>query len=159
MSNEFKTIETQEQLNEIIGERLRKAEEKAETKAAEKFQGWTSPEELEKIKASFNDEIKKLNEAISATDTLRAEKEQAIAERDQSRADLAKTRIAVEAGIGLKHVGRIQGANEEEWKADAEILAKDFAKNSAAPIGGAEPVMTDSTNAMWAKLASDLTEK
>lgn len=142
MSNEFKIIETQEQLNEVIGERLRKAEEKAEAKAAEKFKDWTSPEELEKIRGTFNDEIKKLNETISAGDTLRAEKDQAVAERDQYRTDLEKTRIAIEAGLGMKYADRLKGTTEEEWKKDAEALAKDFGRANTAPLGGAEPVIT-----------------
>ena len=50
--SEFTVIETQEQLDKVIGERIRRAEESAAAKAAEKYQDYsavkTQNEELTK---------------------------------------------------------------------------------------------------------------
>ena len=135
----FEVIETQEQLDAIIGERIKRAGERAEAKAAEKYNGWTSPEELDKIKETFNTEIAALKETT-------AKQKEALKESEKTRTDLAKTRIAITAGLDIKYADRLQGENEEEWKKDAEALAKDFTVAHQAttppPLGASEPEIT-----------------
>lgn len=138
--SDFKIIETQEQLNEVIGERLKKAAEKAE----EKFSGWTSPESLEKIRADYEAKIKALEEAAAGVQTKLDEKDAKIAEGEKYRTDLEKTRIALAAGLKVEYAERLQGETAEEWKKDAETLAKDFAAaNVIAPLGSSEPDITE----------------
>lgn len=146
--SDFKPIETQEQLNEVIGERLKKAAEKAE----EKYAGWTSPEGVEKIKADiqaeYDSKIKALEEAAAGVQTTLDEKDAKIAEGEKYRTDLEKTRIALAAGLKIEYAERLQGETAEEWKKDAQALAKDFAAaNAVAPLGSAEPDITQEASA------------
>ena len=129
---EFKPIETQEQLNELIGERIKKIEARAAQEAAEKYAGF--------------DDLKKQNEDLKAQiQTLQdaaAETSKKLEESAKYKTDLVKTRIALTAGLKMDYADRLRGNNEEEWKADAEALAKDFAaaKKISVPLGDPEPV-------------------
>ena len=80
---EFTVINTQEEFNERIKERLQRE--------AEKYEKYTSPEDLEKINAEHKKEIDKLNETITTH-------KKDIADRDAKikgyETDSAKTRIA-----------------------------------------------------------------
>ena len=132
MANLEKAITTQEELDAVIGERLKRAKEK--------YSGWTSPEDLQKIQEEHRAEIKKLQDAASETQKTIEEKDKTIAEGAKYRTDLEKTRIALAAGLDIKFADRLRGENEEEWKKDAEDLAKDFvAAHSAVPLGNPDP--------------------
>ena len=132
----FTVIETQEQFDAAISERLKRAKESFE----EKYAGYKSPEELKKITDQYDERIRSLEEAAAATQQTISEKDAKIAEGDKYRADLAKTRIAVNSGLDIKYADRLRGETEEEWKQDAEELAKDFkAARTVAPIGNPEP--------------------
>ncbi|MBR2759649.1 MAG: hypothetical protein IKD66_00625 [Solobacterium sp.] len=132
MANLEKAITTQEELDAVIGERLKRAKEK--------YSGWTSPEDLQRIQEEHAKAIKKLEDAASETQKIIDEKDKTIAESAKYRTDLEKTRIALAAGLDVKYANRLQGENEEEWKKDAEDLAKDFAmSHSAPPLGNPDP--------------------
>ena len=138
--SEFTPIETQEQLNEIIGERIRRAE----AKAAEKFAGWISPDDLEVIKADYDSKIRTLEDAAAEAQKTIESKDAKIAEGEGYRTDLEKTKIALAAGLKMEYADRLRGENADEWKADAEALAKDFAQsNATVPLGTGEPEITE----------------
>ena len=62
------------------------------------------------------------------------------AEAKKYRDTLEKTRIVMNVGLDPKYADRLKGETPSEWKADAAMLAKDFAKpQRVAPIGSAEP--------------------
>lgn len=141
----FTPIETQEQLNEVIGERLRKAEEKAMAKAKEQFADY---EDLKKQVTDYQEQLQKLTDTVSESEKKLAEKDAELAESASYRTDLEKTRIAIEAGLKMEHASRLQGETAEEWKADAQALAKDFASSHvAAPLGSNEPKITHEATA------------
>ena len=133
---DFKVIETQEQLNEVIGERLKRAEEKANAAAAEKYADY------DEIKKQNDELLKQLTDArnkIEQQETAILEKDKAIEESAGYRTDLAKTKIALGAGLRIEYADRLRGETEEEWKADAEALAKDFAAvHQTPPLGNIE---------------------
>lgn len=143
--SDFNPIMTQEQLNEVIGERIRKAEEKAKVMAAEKYADYDTikklNEDLTKQNEEFTQQIQTLQEAA-------AETEKQLAESAKYRTDLEKTRIALSAGLKIEYADRLRGENAEEWKADAAVLAKDFAASHAtAPLGSNEPNITNESSA------------
>lgn len=155
----FTPIETQEQLNEVIGERLRKAEEKAMAKAKEQFADY---EDLKKQVTDFQEQIQKLTDTVSESEKKLAEKDAELAESASYRTDLEKTRIAIEAGLKMEYASRLQGETAEEWKADAQALAKDFASSHvAAPLGSNEPALTSESQeqAAWKSMLADLSDK
>lgn len=149
---DFKVITTQEELNEVIGERL--ARERSTTE--KRFDGWTSPDKLAELKSGYEKQLEELrathkseldslgakhaDELKTLQETL-SEKEKAIAENAHYRTDLEKTRIALAAGLPERYASRLVGANADEWKADANELAKDFGgtrQQPASPLGGTD---------------------
>ena len=58
----FTPINTQEEFDSAIGERLSRDRESQ----AKKYEGWTSPEDLKKITDAHEAEIKKLTDAAAA---------------------------------------------------------------------------------------------
>ena len=152
---EFKIIETQEQFDAAISERLKRDRETQ----AKKYEGWTSPEDMQKVIGGYESRIKALEDAAAATQQTLAEKDAVIAESTKYKTDLEKTRIALSVGLDLKYAERLKGDNADEWKADAEELAKDFAAaHVTAPLGSAEPV-ADEKNTLdnsWKSFAASI---
>ena len=135
----FTPIETQEQFDAAIKERLQRDRESY----AKKFEGWKSPEDIQTLTNEYTEKIKALEDAAAATQQTIAEKDAKIAEGDKYRTDLEKTRIALKAGLKIDYVDRLRGENADEWKKDAELLAKDFAAaHVTAPLGSNEPHIT-----------------
>lgn len=151
--SEFKIIETQEQFDAAISERLKRDREAQQ----KKYDGWISPADQQKALDVLNAKIKSLEDAAAASQQTLAEKDAEIAKGVQYRTDLEKTRIALAAGLKIEYADRLRGDNAEEWKADAEALAKDFsAAHVVAPLGSNEPVITKKadlavTFAKWAE--------
>lgn len=147
----FTPIETQEQFDQAISERLKRDREAQ----AKKYEGWTSPEALQKLTDEHNKRVKELEDAAAAAQQTLADKDAEIAKGAKYRTDLEKTRIALKAGLRMEYADRLRGENEEEWKADAEMLAKDFAvARYSAPLGNPEPAVNKTTRDQfedWAK--------
>lgn len=137
--SEFEPITSQEQFDAAIKERLKRDRESQ----AKKYEGWTSPEDLQKQLADLNAKIAALEDAATVSEKALAEKDAEIAKGAKYRDDLEKTRIAIASGLKVEYADRLRGDNAEEWKADAETLAKDFsAAHAVAPLGSNEPLIT-----------------
>lgn len=122
----FKPIETQEELNGIIKDRLER-----ERKSTEKrFEGWFSPEDHAKAIEDANrafDDYKKSHEGDEQTiKELRAKN------KEYETASL-KSRIAHEVGLSYEWISRIGGDDEASIRADAESL-KRLVGNSSTPL-------------------------
>lgn len=121
MGNLKKPITTDEELNAAIKDEIEKA--------AKKYEGWASPEELGKLKDAIEESEKKI-----------AEKDRLIEEGAGYKTSLEKLRIALAAGLPEKYAERLVGKDAAAWKADAAELAKDFAAaQRSAPLGSSEP--------------------
>lgn len=146
---DFKTIESQEQFEEAIKARLER-DRKTYRKSFEeemREKGWKSPDEIEGLTKDLNSQIEALNTAAAETAKTMAAKDEEIAAGAKYRTDLEKTRIAIAAGLKLDYVDRLRGASAEEWKTDAEKLAKDFAvAHATAPLGSGEPTSSGKPN-------------
>ena len=115
--NAFKPIETQEELNNIIKDRLKRERESTE----KRFEGYISPEEHAKAIAEANksfDDYKKAHEGDEATIKDLTAKNKAY-----ETASL-KSRIAHEVGLSYEWISRIGGDDEKSIRADAESLKK-----------------------------------
>ena len=149
----FKTIETQEQLNAIISERLSRAEEK--------YEGYTSPEDVQKIKDGYDQQIKALNDSMDAQKKKYSDYDNQLAEKDkQIRAyetASVKTRIAHDAGLPYEMASRLSGETEEEIKEDAESLARLIGnRNQSTPLANHEDNHGDGSDASYVKLLRKL---
>ena len=135
-----KPITTQEEIDAIIGDRLKREREAS----AKKYEGWTSPEDRKKLEDGHAVELKKLQDAAAAQEAAIKEKDALIAEGNRYKTDLEKTRIALNAGLKAEYADRLRGENADEWKADAELLAKDFkAAHQTGPLGNPDPKPAD----------------
>ena len=115
--NAFKPIETQEELNNIIKDRLKRERESTE----KRFEGYISPEEHAKAIAESNkafDDYKKAHEGDEALI-----KDLTAKNKSYETASL-KSRIAHEVGLSYEWIGRISGEDEKSIRADAESLKK-----------------------------------
>ena len=159
--SDFKAIETQEQLDTIITARLER-DRKSYAKQFEadyKEKGWKSPEEIETLTKALNAQISPLQTAAADKAQIIASKDEEIAKGEKYRSDLAKTRIAIGLGLPLDMAERINGANEDEWKADAQKILdgyKAFAKNQnrPSPIGTPENTGSGTTRDQFASWAA-----
>jgi len=123
----FKPIETQEELNAIIKDRLKRERESAE----KRFEGWVSPEDHAKAIEDANkafDDYKKVHEGDEQTI-----KELTAKNKEFETASL-KSRIAHEVGLSYEWISRISGEDEQSIRADAESLKKLVGNGSSTPI-------------------------
>lgn len=153
----FKTIETQEELDRIIGERIKRERDK--------YSDYESlserVKELEKEKADL------LN-AIDGNSQLLQEKDGVISAKDFELAELQKindsfkktqlrTQIAVRNGIPYDLAERLQGDDEESLQADAVRLSALIKPQTiVAPMKDTEPVIENERTATMKQMLKEL---
>ncbi len=124
---DFKVIETQEQLNAIIGDRVTKArasERKAvEDEFSQKYADYDSIknklEEKENRIKELGNQLEKAKNAGSTNDQTIKELQ---AKVQKYESDSVKTRIAQEYGLDASLANRLTGTTEEEIREDAKQL-------------------------------------
>ena len=114
----FKTIETQEELDSIIKERLER--EKA------KYNGYMSAEDVQKLKDTYEATTKAENEKYSA---LEKEKEDLIAKVKGYEVGTLKTKVALANGLPIGVTDFLKGETEEELTESAKTLSSMFTSN------------------------------
>lgn len=119
--SEFNVIETQEQFDKAIGERIKREQETIR----KQYEGYLSPDEAAKKYEGYlsPDEVKKQYEGFLSPDEV-AKKDAALKKYET---DSVKTRVALEAGLPYEMAARLSGEDEESIKKDAEAMAKLFA--------------------------------
>ena len=122
--NTFKTIETQEQFDAIIKDRLSRAEKNVR----DEFKGWTSPEHLKEIETKYADEIKSLKEAHSKEMEKYSGYDEKLEEQKKQIHSLEvtnlKNRIVSEKNLPLSAIEFLSGESEEEISESADRLSK-----------------------------------
>lgn len=113
----FEPITSQEALDNIIKERLKRERETTQ----KRFEGFISPEDHQKALADANkafDDYKKAHESDEQTIADLTAKNKAY-----ETASL-KSRIAHEVGLSYEWINRINGEDEQSIRADAESIKK-----------------------------------
>lgn len=123
----FEVIETQEQLDKIIGDRIARAKEAAKKEAeeefGEKYKGYDDMKKELEEKSSRIDELgKALEKAKNDGSGYSTQLEELQKKVQKYETDSVKTRIAREFGIDTSLANRLTGETEEEIKADAKTL-------------------------------------
>ena len=135
---EFKVIETQEQLDAIIGERLKREKETQE----KRFSGYISPEDLTKNNAEYEKKVGELNKALEDANKKLAEHDKLMAEKDVKikgyESHSEKTRIAREMGLPYEAVDFLTGEDEAGIRKSAETLKGIVGRQSAPPLASTE---------------------
>ena len=133
---DFKVIETQEELDALIKDRI----ERERKSLSEKYSDY---EELKKKNTEYDTQVSKLSEANKALEADQIEYKKSIDELTSKiksyETDSAKTRIALEMGLPYEIARRLNGSTEEEIRKDAESLVKFVGKSEPAPVGSNEP--------------------
>lgn len=158
--SDFTPIETQEQLDKVIGERIRRAEQKA----AEKYADY---EDLKTQNAGYVTQISQLQTQLHAQADKAKESETSIADLTakvhQYETASVKTKVALEIGLPYQMASRLTGDDEKAIRADAEAMKQLIgAQVGPAPLGSAEPSSTkggSGTGQLWAAVASQMSEQ
>lgn len=140
---EFEPITTQEQLDSIIGDRLKRDRETR----AKKYEGWVSPEDHQSALDTLTRDL----------DAQKAANAQLTAANRQYQAASVKSRIADEIGLDRRLVGRLNGETEDDIRKDAQALKEIFhAAKAPAPLGDPEPPIPNQQTAGLKKILAGL---
>ena len=151
--SDFKIIETQEELDAIVKARLSREREK-----------YADYDDLKKQLADFEAKETTYQDTINDLKTretdLTSQIESLNGDLTKTRLQTAKQRIATEYGLPLDLADRLQGDDEDGFKADAERLASHFIpKQPTPPMKSNEPVISDSKDLTMKKFVQQLTNK
>lgn len=138
--SEFKAIETQEQLDTIISERIGRAKDSVR----KEYEGWISPKDFEGKSKAINKKVSDLTEALNNANEKIKTHEKDIAEKDGKlrayETTSVKTRIAHEYGLSYEAIDFIKGEDEESIKKSAEALKTLVgARKQSLPMKSTEP--------------------
>ena len=143
--SDFKIIETQEQLDAIIGERLKR--EKATV--SKEYEGYISPQDHKAALEDFEKKIKELNESLTTANGKIANHSKELAERDMKikgyETDSVKTRIAHETGLSYDAIQFLKGEDEETIRQSAQSLKNLVGVSAVAPLATTESRSSDAT--------------
>lgn len=140
------TTFTQEELNKIVSERIKRAQAKTEELE-------NRVKELEEERVGLLSTIEANNQLLIEKDGLISAKEAEFAElqkvSDEYKASHLKAQIAVRNGLPYDLAERLQGSDEESLQADAERLSA-FVKQKQviAPMKSNEPEVDSRTASM-----------
>lgn len=150
--SEFKVIETQEQLDAVIADRIKRAQETTR----KEFEGFLSPEDAEKKYAGYlSPEAEKKKYAGYLSPEEVAKKDAKIKGYETNS---VKMRIAHENGIPFELAERLSGESEDDIRKDAETMAKYLQRKNVPPLASTEPEGIDTKRAAVKKMLSDLKE-
>lgn len=137
--SEFKQINTQEEFDAAIGERIKRERESL----AKKYEGFIGPDEIGKMKKDYDQRIADLSKSLEDAGKK-------VADHDKEVADLTakikgyesasvKTRIAHEVGIPWELANRLTGEDEDAIRKDAESVKGLIGQSYTAPLASTEP--------------------
>lgn len=133
---EFKTIETQEELDKIVQKRLAKEQAKHE-KAVE-----AAKEEYESKLAEYEAKVAELEKSAGDAQSGKDEYEKKISELETKikgyETDSVKTKVALEMGIPYELAGKLSGDSEDDIRKDAETLSKFVSSGNKPPLADTE---------------------
>lgn len=148
--SEFKPITTQEEFDAAIKERL--SREKAKYSDYDQLKSRVT--ELETENVGLKSTIEANNQSKEDADKQLEEMQNQISNYETVS---LRTRVALQYGLPYDLADRLQGTDEESFKADAERLAGYMkSKESIPPLKTNEPNLGDDKNSGWLELAREL---
>lgn len=150
----FKIIETQEELDRIIQDRL--------TREREKYADY---DVIKTNNADLEKQISTLQSSIEESNTTAKTHEQTVADLNAKVAGYEtanlRTRIALQNGLPIDLADRLIGDDEESIKADAERLAGFVSKKQQTPppLKNNEPVLEGDKDGAYKKLIQGLNQE
>lgn len=154
--SDFKTIETQEELDRIIGERVAKEKERLERNSPFKAE----LDQLKTAKADLESQVGTLQSTIEQSKAGQEDYTKQISDLTSKVAGYEtanlRTRIALQNGLPYDLADRLVGDDEESIKADAERLSSFVTKQHSAPLKDVEPNIQKDENSAYRKLVEGL---
>ena len=152
----FKAIETQEEFDRIISERLSRQKESFEKQLADYDQ-------LKTAKADLESQVGTLQSTIEQSKVGQEDYTKQISDLTSKVAGYEtanlRTRIALQNGLPYDLADRLVGEDEESIKADAERLSSFVTKKqTTAPLKDLENI-SNGKNSAWSQMASSLTSE
>lgn len=129
MAKEFQAITSQEQLDNVIGERLRRQKEQFEEKIKEYE---ALKEENSKLQTELEQKNQFIEENKKETSMRTEDYENLEKELSSLKLQQLKQKIAINNGIPLDLANRLSGDNEETLLEDAKTLSQ-FINSNPAP--------------------------
>lgn len=126
----FKVIETQEELDRIIQERLIRQKESLEKQYEDYEQLKTRNTELEKEVGTLTLAVEESSKDVKKHEQIVTDLNAKVAGYETAN---LRTRIALQNGIPFDFADRLVGADEESLKADAERLSTIFGNKQQTP--------------------------
>lgn len=148
--SEFKVIETQEQLDAVISERLKRERETIK----KEYEGFLSPEDVAKKYEGYlspDDEKTKYKGYLSPEEVAKKD-----AKIKGYETDSVKTRIAHENGLSYDAISFLKGEDEESIKKSAEALKALMGSNNTAPLASTESNVTGADDAAFKNVLKGL---
>jgi len=144
---------TQEEVNKLVGQARLEGKEIGR----KEFEGWISPEDLQKQSEELNAQINGLTEQVSALTNEKETLQTQLTEKDGTIAkyetDSVKTKIAREFGLSYEAIGFLQGEDEETIRQSAESLKNLVGTVKVPPLGNPEtPPEEDGVTAAFKKM-------
>ena len=167
--SEFKKIETQEEFDSMVKDRLERQAKKTAEETEKKVAGWISPDEAAKQKAALEKQLADskadMEKQLAELTGKLGDKEAAYnkLEGEKKALDLVRLKesAAREAGLPFELASRLSGETADELKADAESLSKlvNTGGGYVAPLYEAQPsgAGMQSDAAAYASLLDGLT--
>ena len=148
--SEFKPITTQEEFDAAIKERL--SREKAKYSDYDQLKSRVT--ELETENVDLKSTIEANNQSKADADKQLEEMQNQISNYETAS---LRTRVALQYGLPYDLADRLQGTDEESFKADAERLAS-FVKPTEhfAPMRNLEPTLEKTENTSYKNLVQGL---
>ncbi|MBQ3321899.1 MAG: DUF4355 domain-containing protein [Firmicutes bacterium] len=153
---DFTPITTQEAFDAAISDRLKRERDK--------YEGYASPKDLEKIRGEYDKQISDLNKAMEDQAKKYAGFDKTIAEKDAKikgyETASVKTRIAHELGLPYGAAEFLKGEDEDSIKESAEQVKKLFGSGQrTAPQANTEPPQGDSKTEAYRQVLRQLEKK
>lgn len=135
---DFKVIETQEQLDAVIGERIKREKETL----SKKYEGYMSPDDFKTKETEFGKRIGELEEQLRTANGKIAGHEKELEERDTKikayESHSVKTRVAHETGLSYDAVDFLKGDDEDTIRKSAATLKALMGSSAPAPLADLE---------------------
>ena len=148
--SEFKPITTQEEFDAAIKERL--SREKAKYSDYDQLKSRVT--ELEEENVGLKSTIEANNQSKADADKQLEDLQNKIAGYEMAS---LRTHVALQHGLPYDLADRLQGTDEESFKADAERLVGYIKKSQpVAPIRDSEPVLEKTENTLYKNLVQGL---
>lgn len=147
----FKVIETQEELDQIIQERLNRQKEK-----------FADYDEIKARNSELESEVGTLKATLEKTNANAKSHEQIVSDLNAKIADYEtanlRIKIALQNGLPIDLADRLVGSDEESIKADAERLASFVSKKAQTPppLKNQEPPLGEDKDGAYKNLIENL---